>query len=130
MYGCQQVMLHPDKEIRAILEYLCSESNKVYNCAVYYARQIYFKTKRYAGRAAICEEMARSKNRHFGAMYVSSAQQTCNAAAEAFRSYRELLKLWLLGELENKPKLLKYRNPGLFTVAYPKRWLKLTDQGA
>lgn len=129
MYGCQPVMLHPDAGTQAVLEYLCSESNKVYNCSVYYARQIYFKTKRFANRAEICSEMARSKNRHFGAIYVSAAQQTCNSVAEAFRSFRELLKLWKRGELAEKPKPPHYRKSGLFTVSYPKRWLKLTDEG-
>jgi IS605 OrfB family transposase len=129
MYGCQPVLIHAGRDAQAILEYLCSESNKVYNCSLYYARQLYFKTKRFAGRAAICEEMAQSKNRHFGAMYVSSAQQTCNSVAEALRSFRELLKLWKRGELAEKPKLPNYRQSGLFTVSYPKRWLKLTDKG-
>jgi putative transposase len=129
MYGCQQVLIHAERDVQALLEYLCSESNKVYNCSLYYARQLYFKTKRLAGRAAICEEMAKSKNCHFGAIYVSAAQQTCNAVAEALKSYRELLKLWKRGELAEKPKLPNYRKNGLFTVSYPKRWLKLTDEG-
>lgn len=128
-YGCQQVMLHPDAGTQVILEYLCSESNKVYNSALYYARQIYFKTNRLVNRAEICSEMAISKNRHFGAMYVSSAQQTCNSVAEALRSFRELLKLWKRGELQEKPRLPNYRKPGFFTVSYPKRWLKLSDEG-
>lgn len=127
-YGCQQIMLHPDRDTQAILEYLCSESNKVYNCAVYYARQMFFKTGRIVGRAEICSEMA--SNRHFGAMYVSSSQQTCNAVAEAFRSFRELLKLSKRGELDQKPNPPKYRKSGgLFTIAFPRRWLKLTDSG-
>ncbi|NJR57521.1 MAG: transposase [Cyanobacteria bacterium CRU_2_1] len=129
MYGCQPVLIHAKKDIQAILEYLCSESNKVYNCALYYARQIYFKTNRLVGRAEICAEMARSKNRHFGAIYVSAAQQTCNSVAEALRSYRELTKLWQRRELIEKPKLPNYRHSGLFTVSYPKRWLNLTEQG-
>lgn len=128
-YGCQQVLIHADRDIQAIFEYLCSESNKVYNCSLYYARQIYFKTGRLVNRAAICNEMAQSKNRHFGAIYVSAAQQPCNAVAEALKSFRELMKLWRRGELAEKPKLPKYRKGGLFTVSYPKRWLKLTEQG-
>lgn len=128
-YGCQPVLLHSTPEIQAILEYLCRESNKVYNSALYFARQMYFKTKRFVNRAEICEEMARSKNCHFGAMYVSSAQQTCNSVAEALRSFRELLKLWRRGELVDRPKMPSYRESGLFTVSYPKRWLKLTDEG-
>jgi len=48
LFGCQQVLIHIDKDTQAIIEYLCSESNKVFNCAVYYARQVYFKAHRYA----------------------------------------------------------------------------------
>lgn len=129
MYGWQQVLIHASPDIRAIVEYLCSESNKVYNCSLYYARQIYIKTNRLVGRAEICEEMAKNKNRHFKSMYVSSAQQSCNSVAEALRSFRELMKLWCRGELEEKPSLPKYRKQGLFTVSYPKKWLKLTDKG-
>lgn len=80
------------------------------------------------GRAEICAEMARAKNRHFTAMYVSAAQQTCNAVAEAFKSFRQLLKLWRHGELAEKPKPPKYRSCGLFAVTYPRRWLKLSGQ--
>ncbi|AFY50165.1 transposase, IS605 OrfB family, central region [Nostoc sp. PCC 7524] len=129
MYGCQQTLIHAPPDVQAIIEYLCTESNKVWNCSVYYARQIYFKTGKVIKRAEICAEMFRSKNKHFGAMYVSSAQQTCNNVAEAFKSFQELTKLWKRGELPDKPSLPKYRKTGLFTVTYPKRWLKLTDDG-
>ncbi len=129
MYGCQQTLIHTISDVKAIIEYLCTESNKVWNCSVYYARQIYFKTGRVAKRTEICAEMSRSKNRHFRAMYVSSAQQTCNNVAEAFKSFQELLKLWRRGKLQDKPSLPKYRKNGLFTVTYPKRWLKLSNEG-
>lgn len=129
MYGCQQSLIYTDQETQAVIEYLCSESNKVYNCALYFARQIFLKTRRIVGRTEICAEMARSRNRHFGAMYVSSAQQTCNSVVEAFRSFRELNRLWKRGELPNKPSPPKYRKKGLFTVSYPRRWLKLTEKG-
>ncbi|MGL5065758.1 MAG: RNA-guided endonuclease InsQ/TnpB family protein [Microcoleus sp.] len=129
MYGCQQILIHESKEYQAILEYLCAESNKVYNCSLYYARQVFFKTGKLVNRAAICGEMSKSNNRHFTAIYVSAAQQSCNAVAEALKGYRELIKLWRRGELPNKPDLPKYRKVGLFTVSYPKRWLKMTEQG-
>ena len=45
MFGCQQILLKPGKELKAVLEYICQESNKLHNCAVYYARQIYFKAE-------------------------------------------------------------------------------------
>jgi putative transposase len=125
--GCQQVLLHPDRELKAVLEYVCGEANKVYNCSVYYARQVFFKERRFVGQAELCRQM--KWNSHFTAMYVSSAQQVCNGVVEAFRGFRELLKLFGRGGLAVKPKPPNYRKPGLFTVSYPKRWLKLVDQG-
>jgi len=129
MYGCQQNLIHTTPDTRAVIEYLCSESSKVYNCALYYARQMIFKTGTFVKRAAICSEMSRSSNRHFKAMYVSSAQQTCNNVAEAMSSYKELLKLWKSGKLTEKPRPPKYRKKGFFTVSYPVKWLKLTPEG-
>ncbi len=129
MYGCQQVLIHASPDVEAVIEYLCSESNKVYNCALYYARQMFFKKRAFVNRGAICSEMSKSANRHFKAMYVSSAQQSCNSVAEAMSSYKELLKLWNTGKLEEKPCPPKYRKQGLFTVSYPVRWLKLTSKG-
>jgi putative transposase len=111
----------------AILEYLCSESNKLYNCAVYYARQLFLKTERIVNRAELCAQMV--QNPHFSSMYVSSSQQTCNAVAEAFQSFKELRKLFSTGKLAQRPRLPKYRKPGLFTVSFPKRWLKLSEGG-
>lgn len=125
--GCQQNLLHPDKDLLAILEYLCGEANKVFNCSVYLARQIWFKEHRFIGRAELCRSM--KWNRHFGAMYASSAQQICNGVVESFRSFKELLSLFKKGKLEFKPKPPKYRKQGLFTVSYPKKWLKLTEKG-
>jgi putative transposase len=128
MWGCQQVLIKDDKSILDILEYLCSQSNKIYNCATYYARQIYLKTGKIINRAEICSAMV--KNPHFGSMYVSSSQQTCNNVAEAFKSFQVLNKLYKRGELDSKPRLPKYRKPkGLFTITFPKKWLKLTNQG-
>ena len=111
----------------AILEYLCGEANKVFNCSVYYARQVFFKENRLVSQGELCEQM--KWNRHFNAMYASSAQQICNGVIESFKSFKKLSKRFVRGELVNKPKLPNYRKPGLFTVSYPKRWLKLTDKG-
>jgi hypothetical protein len=35
--GVQQVLLSPDHEMKAILEYLCQQSGKLYNSGVYFA---------------------------------------------------------------------------------------------
>ena len=126
LMGCQQVLLHPDKDLSAILEYACGEANKIYNCATYYARQVFFKEHRYVDQGELCRQM--KWNRHFGAIYVSAAQQICNGVVEAFKSFKELLRLFQRGELHFNPKPPKYRKPGLFTLSYPKKWLKLKDQ--
>lgn len=47
MYGCQQVAINPNKELKAILQFICEESNKLTNCGIYYARQLYFKTGKF-----------------------------------------------------------------------------------
>lgn len=124
MFGCQQVLIKSEKETIAILEYLCSESNDLYNCAVYYARQMWFKTGKIVSGFDLTAEM--KTNRHFNAGYASSMQQTCLNVGEAFKSFKQLLAKFRKGELDQKPKAPKYRKSGgLFTVTYPKRWLKL-----
>ena len=126
MFGCQQVLIKSDKDTQAILEYLCSESNDLYNCAVYYARQVWFKTGKIVSGFDLTSEM--KTNRHFNAGYASSMQQTCINVGEAFKSFKQLLVKSKKGELDQKPKPPKYRKSGgLFTVAYPKRWLKLNE---
>lgn len=127
VYNAQVNRLPEDKKLSAVLEYLCFESNKLYNCTTYLARQIYFKTGRYANKFWLASQM--KTNPHMKSLYTSAAQQTCISVGEAFKGYRELLALYRKGELSNKPKLPKYRKRGLFQISYPKRWLKLTSKG-
>lgn len=44
--GVQQNLLSLSKEVEAIVTYLCEQSNSLYNCGLYWARQIFFKTER------------------------------------------------------------------------------------
>jgi IS605 OrfB family transposase len=126
VFGCQQELIHCDKETKAIIEYLCYESNSLYNCTVYYARQMWFKTGKIVSGFDLTAEM--KSNKHFGAGYASAMQQTCLNVGEAFKSFKKLLAKSKKGDLNQKPKAPNYRKPGgLFTVTYPKRWLKLKD---
>ena len=50
IFTAQVNRLPDDRELSAVLEYLCSQSNKLYNCTTYLARQIYFKTGKYANK--------------------------------------------------------------------------------
>jgi putative transposase len=127
VYNAQVNRLPNDRELSSVLEYLCSESNKLYNCTTYLARQLYFKTGSYANKFWLASQM--KTNSHMKALYTSAAQQTCFSVGEAFKGYRELLALYYKGELPDRPKLPKYRKRGLFQISYPKRWLKLTNQG-
>ncbi|NJM28536.1 MAG: hypothetical protein HC856_10665, partial [Pseudanabaena sp. RU_4_16] len=124
MMGVQQCLISADKETMAALEYICSESNKLHNCVVYYGRQIYFKTKKYVTGFDLINEMRISGNRHFQAINSDAAAQTCLSVGESIRSFSELLKMWFAGKLENKPKFPNYRKPGYQLVTYPARRLK------
>lgn len=122
-----QVNQLPDApDLRAALEFLCSESNKLYNSTLYLARQLYFKAGKFSNGQWLSMQMKR--NPHMKALYTSAAQQTCISVGEAFKGYRELLGLWRRGELTDRPKPPNYRtSDGMFQLSYPKRWLKLVD---
>jgi putative transposase len=125
IFKAQINRLPDNKELSAVLEFLCSESNKLYNCATYLARQIYFKTGKHANKFWLATQL--KANPHMKALYTSAAQQTCLAVGEAVTGYKKLLKSWKKGELSNKPQFPKYRKKGLFQISYPKRWLKLIE---
>ncbi len=122
MFGCQQVLLSPDRELQAVLEYICSESNKLHNCAVYYARQIYFKTKGYTSPFTLNTQL--KTNPHYGALCAQAAQQVCGSVGESVNSFKKLIKKFRAGELEFKPKFPNYRTKdGWQVIAYPKQSL-------
>ena len=113
-------------DVYPVLEYICRESNSLYNCSVYYARQIWFKAFRFAHKFEINSEL--KNNRHFKAMCAQAAQQTCMTVGEAFKGFAELRQMWKSGELQDKPKPPGYRESGgLFQVSYPKAAIKLID---
>lgn len=127
IFAAQVNRLNLAKSDAAVLEYICSESNKLYNCTLYLARQLYFKVGKFSNGRWLSSQM--KGNPHMQALYISAAQQTCISVGEAFNGYKELLSLWRNGQLENKPKPPRYRKRGLFQISYPKRWLKLAEQG-
>ena len=123
MYGCQQVLLHPHKETQAVLEFICSEVNKLTNCGIYYARQLYFKTQRFIGKYTLDKEL--KSNWHFKALRANVAQQALHKIYDSFKGYQALIKKWWAGELDNKPRLPNYRKKGGLEVAvYPARFVK------
>lgn len=118
LMGVQQNQLDCDAETQAILTYLCEESNNLYNCGVYWARQIFFKTNRIVSKYDPI--YAVGGNIHAQAMPSVAAQQTLLSVSEAFKSFRELRQLFFRGELDQKPKPPDYRDSGsLFKVSFP-----------
>lgn len=120
MFGCQQVLIKPDEKLKAVLEYICGESNKLHNCAVYYACQIYFKCHIYVRPFDLINEL--KLNPHYRALCAQAAQQTCGAVGESVKSFKGLIKLFREGGLESRPKFPNYRTKdGLNIVTYPNK---------
>jgi lycopene cyclase CruP len=126
-YGCQQIFINPTQELKAILEFLCGESNKLHNCGTYLARQSYFKTGKVPSKFDLHREL--KGNLHFQAMYSHVSQQCLTTVAESFRSFFGLLKGVKNGNVTQKPKLPNYRKPGMNLVTFPSADVKLKDAG-
>jgi hypothetical protein len=89
--GVQQVLLSPTKEVEAVLQYLCRQSGKLYNSAVYFARQTFFKTgKLLAGKFDLSFEPSISKSMVAKSLPSTPMQQTLMSVAEAFKELRAL----------------------------------------
>lgn len=127
MFGCQQVLINSDKDLKAILEFLCGESNKLHNCGTYLARQLYFQTGKALSKFDLHRDLAR--NSHYQAMHSQVAQQCLTTVAESFKSFFGLLRGIKKGTVTQKPKLPNYRKPGLNLVTYPRQAVKLKSEG-
>jgi putative transposase len=118
LMGVQQNLIHCDADTKAILVFLCEQSNSLYNCGVYWARQIFFKTGKIISKFDPVYEIG--KNIHAQAMPSVPAQQTLLSVSEAFKSFKGLRDLFFKGELNQKPKAPSYRaSGGMFKVSYP-----------
>ena len=129
LYGCQQVLISPDKDLKALLEFVCTEANNLINCGIYYSRQFYFKTGLFPSRVDLHKQLgAIQKNKHYQALYSDTAQQILNCVAESFKSFVGLLKGIKSGTVTQKPRLPDYRKSGGMALAtFTGRSLKLKD---
>jgi len=128
-YGCQQILINPDKNLKAILEFVCTQANTLINCGIYYSRQYYFKTGKIPSKADLHKQLGTiQKNKHYQALYSDTAQQILTGVAESFKSYIGLLKGIKKGTVSQKPKLPNYRKPGGLALAtFTGRSIKLKD---
>ncbi len=128
MYGCQQNLISPDKDLKAVLELLCSEASKLINCGTYYARQLFFKTGRIPSRGKLHKVLGTdNRNIHYRAFYSDTAQQILNSVAESFQSYLGLLAGIKEGTVTQHPRLPGYRQGGLALVTFTGRSVKLKN---
>jgi putative transposase len=119
--GVQQVLLYPNNETKALLDYLCQQSGKLHNSGVYFARQTFFKTnKLLTGKFDLAFEPSIAKSMVAQSLPSTPMQQTLMSVTEAFKSFKELRDLYLKGELHFRPKPPNYlKGSKLFKVAYP-----------
>jgi putative transposase len=126
MYGCQQDLIKTDKRTKAILEFICSESNKLANCAIYLARQTYFKTGKFLGKYDYYYLL--KNNPHYTSLSSQAASNTLLSVHESFKSYLGLLKGIKKGSVRQKPKLPNYRSKdGLNVLTYPSTSVRHID---
>ncbi|AFZ56444.1 IS200/IS605 family element transposase accessory protein TnpB [Anabaena cylindrica FACHB-243] len=125
LYKCQQNLIQPDKSLKTILEFICSQSHRLTNCGIYYARQIFFKTGKIIKKFDLINEY--KNNKHYQALHSQAAQQTLLSVFESFKSFKALNSKYRKGELEDKPRLPKYRKSGLVAISYPKQALKIVE---
>ena len=126
MYGCQQVLVKQDKNLIAILTFLCSESHKLTNMGIYYARQLYFKAKKGIGKYDL--EKVYKDNNHYKVLHSQAAQQILRTVAESFKSFYGLIKAYMSGKTSDRPRIPNYRKKGgLATISYPKQALRLKN---
>jgi putative transposase len=118
-YGCQQELIIPSQELKAILEYAYGEANQLTNCAIYYCRQLYFKTGLIAGKYDLHKLL--KNNPHFQSLYSHVSQQALTTVAESFKSFKGLKKAVAEGKISQKPILPNYRTKdGLALLTFPK----------
>jgi hypothetical protein len=119
MFGCQPNIISPAKDLKAVLEFLCSESSKLTNCRIYYARQMYFKTGKIPSRSDLHKVLGtENRNLHYKAFYSDTAQQILTTIAESFKSFVGLLKGIKEGAVNQRPTLPNYRQGGIALVTY------------
>jgi len=125
MFGCQPNIISPDKDIKAVLECLGSDSSKLTNCGIYYARQMYFKAGKIPSRSDLHKVLGtENRNLHYKAFYSDTAQPILTTVAESFKSFVGLLKGIKGGSMTQKPRLPNYRQGGMGLVTYTGRSVK------
>ncbi|NET83561.1 MAG: IS200/IS605 family element transposase accessory protein TnpB [Moorea sp. SIO1F2] len=125
-------------------EFQCQQSNSLFNCAVYYAKQKHYQwlegqkayTTFWRGDELRCGwktykcatkypelDKALKLSPHYKGMAAQSAQQTLKTVGEAISSYNKLVGLYYQGKVD-RPRFPRYRKSGgMASVTFPKQAL-------
>ncbi len=124
MYAVQKDVWHLTGLDKNIIEQLLRWSNNLFNFGTYESRQRYFKDQG-AIKYPDLYKIAKT-HENYGLLYSQVAQQSLKSVAESFSSFRALEKLAKKGELNQKPRLPKYRTSGgMYQISYPGQALKI-----
>ena len=127
IYGCQQDRLKLDSFEQRVVEYLCHQANSLTNCAIYALK----RAARQSGQIDYNYydlDKHLKQNRHYKCLFSQVAQQTLMSVCESFKSHYKVMQLWYRGELEDKPRMPRYRKSGgMSGFTYPTQHLKLNE---
>jgi putative transposase len=127
IYGCQQDRLKLDTFEQKVIEYLCRQANSLTNCAIYALKRS-FRLSGQIDYNYYDLDKHLKQNKHYKCLFSQVAQQTLMSVCESFKSHSEVMQLWYQGELEDKPKMPKYRQSGgMSGFTYPAQHLKLNE---
>ena len=139
-YRSQKILLTGkiDEEAKDYLVWCCHQSNSLYNSALFAIRQAHFeqgKTYTFFDKydqyriafkdryvkvsyAQFCQEF--KTNKHYIGLGGQQGQQCLKSVVEGIASYNRLLKMYWQGEIQDKPRIPRYRQSrGLYQVAFP-----------
>lgn len=126
----QKDVFQPDRALGSLLQELGKLTNNLYNQATYESRQYFFDHDRKPWKVlsykSLCAELKTSENALL--LYSQTAQQTLKSVNEAFKSFKSLHALWRKSELDEEPKLPKYRSKGgVYQVVFTGQSLKVEE---
>ena len=127
IYGCQQDRLKLDSFEQRVIEYLCCQANSLTNCAIYALKRAARQSGQVDSNYYDLDKHLK-QNKHYKCLFSQVAQQTLMSVCESFKSHFEVMQLWYQGELEDKPKMPRYRKSGgMSGFTYPAQHLRLNE---
>lgn len=127
IYGCQQDRLKLDGFEQRVVEYLCRQANSLINCAIYALKCAARQSGQIDYNYYDLDKHLK-QNKHYKCLYSQVAQQTLMSVCESFKSHFEVMQLWYQGELEDKPKMPRFRKSGgMSGFTYPTQHLRLNE---